>query len=116
MPTAALASPATPALTYDNVNVALMPLINTSLPFTDNFTAATNQQLSSNWLNTMNGNFVVANGVATSSAAGPGPVNIAFVNGPSVANVTVQADIDLSGAVGVPGQHFAGGEAKRRRF
>src|SRR5262249_55952979 len=64
-----------------------------SLPFNDNFTVATNQQLSNNWLNQV-GNFAVAGGVAT----GVGGLDVATVNGVSSVNEFVQADITVTGS------------------
>lgn len=79
----------------DNFTADILTLSNGSLPFADNFNAATNQQLNSSWLNQA-GNFQVAGGVAT----GAGPLNLATVNGVSTANVTIQADVDVTGAAG----------------
>jgi hypothetical protein len=88
---------ATAGTTFDNFNADALNPVNPGLPFGDNFNAATNQQLSNNWLNQL-GNFQVAGGVAT----GLGSLDIATVNGVSVLNSTVQADVTVN-----PGQ-FAG--------
>jgi hypothetical protein len=79
----------------DNFSADILTLTNAIPPFNDNFGTATNQQLSSSWLNRA-GNFQVAGGVAT----GVGPLNLATLNGFSTANVTVQADVNVAGAAG----------------
>jgi hypothetical protein len=81
----------TAGATFDNFSADVLTLTNNSLPFSDNFNAATNQQLSNSWLNQA-GNFQVAGGVAT----GNGGLDLATVNGVSVANVTVQADLTVA--------------------
>src|SRR5205823_7351331 len=75
----------------DNFSADVIILTNPVLPFTDNFNAATNQQLSSNWLERL-GNFKVTGGNATGQAA----LNIATVNGVSAANVFAEVDIALA--------------------
>jgi hypothetical protein len=79
----------------DNFNAGILTLNNGGSPFSDSFSAATNQQLSSFWLNQA-GNFQVAGGVAT----GVGPLNLATVNGISTVNATIQADVNVTGAAG----------------
>ncbi|HLW66793.1 MAG TPA: choice-of-anchor tandem repeat GloVer-containing protein [Gemmataceae bacterium] len=63
---------------------------NAILPFSDGFNIAANQQLSNNWLNQV-GNFQVAGGVATGQAG----LDVATLNSVNVANVSVQADINV---------------------
>ncbi|HEV3142504.1 MAG TPA: hypothetical protein VGZ47_01315, partial [Gemmataceae bacterium] len=71
-------------------------LNNPGLPFSDNFNAATNQQLSNSWLN-QQGNFQVSAGVAT----GLGSLDVATVNGINNSNVFVQADVNVpAGQIG----------------
>jgi len=81
--------------TVDNFSASTMPLTQVSLPFSDDFTTATNQQLSSNWLN-QRGNFQVSGGLA----AGHGLSNVATLNGVNAADVAVQADVNVTGAAG----------------
>jgi hypothetical protein len=81
--------------TVDNFSAAVMPLTQVSLPFSDDFTTATNQQLSSNWLNQI-GNFQVSGGLA----AGQTSLNVATLNGLNAADVAVQADVNVTGAMG----------------
>jgi hypothetical protein len=74
-----------------------------ALPFGDTFSAATNQQLSSSWLNQA-GSFQVGGGSAMAIGGSqvtvngvPDPnVNLATVNGISATNATVQADVTLA--------------------
>jgi hypothetical protein len=69
-------------------------LTNNTLPFTDNFTTATNQQLSNSWLN-QQGNFQVSGGVATALTS-PVGVDVATVNGINNTNGFVQADVNVA--------------------
>jgi hypothetical protein len=79
--------------TFDNFSADVLTLTNNTLPFSDNFSTATNRQLSNSWLN-QQGSFQVAGGVA----AGLGSLNVATVNGINNSNVFVQADVTLTGA------------------
>jgi hypothetical protein len=89
--------------TFANFSASVLTLNNPGLPFSDNFNAATNQQLSNSWLNQA-GIYQVAGGVAQGAAS----FNLATVNGVSAANVFVQADINL----GVSGLQYAGTVAR----
>jgi hypothetical protein len=76
-----------------NFSAGPLTLANQSLPFSDNFnTPGANGQLSTSWFNRVGNIQVTSAGVAR----GVGAPNVATVNGISVANVTVQADITLS--------------------
>jgi hypothetical protein len=79
----------------DNFSAGTLTLTTASLPFSDTFNSATNQQISNSWLNRL-GNFQVASGVAT----GLGPVNVATLNGVSATNVVQQADVNVIGGAG----------------
>jgi hypothetical protein len=81
--------------TVDNFTAAAAPLTQVSSQFNDDFTTATNQQLSSNWLNQL-GNFQVSGGLATGQAH----LNLATLNGINAADVAVQADVNVTGAAG----------------
>jgi hypothetical protein len=72
----------------------VLTLTSNSLPFSDNFSAATNQQLSNSWLN-QRGSFQI--NTATQTATGLGSFNLATVNGVKVADATVQATINVTG-------------------
>jgi hypothetical protein len=76
---------------FDDFTANALTLTNGSLPFADNFNAATNQQLSGSWLNQL-GNFQVSGGVAT----GHGALNVATVNVSRSANMLVQADVTIT--------------------
>jgi hypothetical protein len=77
--------------TIDNFSASVLSLTSPGLPFIDDFSTATNQQLSNNWLNQL-GNLQVAGGVAT----GLGGLDIATINGVSVTNSTVQALVSVA--------------------
>jgi hypothetical protein len=94
--------------TFDNFNAAALTLTNPGLPFNDDFKTATNRQLSSNWFNQL-GNFQVAGGAATAL----GGLDIATVNGVSVLNSTVQADVSVGAGefAGLVSRYSGPGEA-----
>jgi len=69
----------------------------TKLPFSDSFTSASDgSQLDSAWRDQF-GNIAVNN---SHQAVGVGDTNLSTVNGLSVGDVTVQGDIDVTGASG----------------
>ena len=78
--------------TVDNFTTdTIVPTVPASLPFTDTFTQSNGAQLSRNWTE-QQGNFNVNGGVLV--AVDPG-LSQAVVNGLSVGNVSVQADVTL---------------------
>src|SRR5207253_5871245 len=77
--------------TVDNFSADQINLANPGLPFSDDFSASVNQQLTTNWLERA-GNFTVQGGTATGNAA----LNVATVNGVSQANEFAQADVTLA--------------------
>jgi hypothetical protein len=85
--------------TFSNFSAGVLSLTNPGLSFSDSFSTAVNQQLSSNWLN-QQGNFQVTGGQAM--GLGGGLMNVATMNGVSTVNSTVQATVTVA-----PGQ-FAG--------
>jgi hypothetical protein len=82
----------TPGATEAAFSAQAQPLINVTLPFSDNFNTAVKGQLSASWLNDI-GNFEVSANAATGFSAG---ANIATLNGVSVANSTVTANVNVA--------------------
>lgn len=84
---------ATRGATLDNFTTSVITPTAPTPPFTDTFTLADGSQLSRNWTERQ-GNFGIAGGAARASAPG---ISLATLNGVTLANAVVQADI----AVGV---------------
>ena len=100
---------ATAGAVLKNFSAAPLSLTNPTLPFSDNFNSpGANAQLNGAWLNRV-GNVSVAGGAAT----GVADVNLALVNGITAANVTVQADINVSAvgqAAGIVARYAGSGD------
>jgi hypothetical protein len=84
--------------TFAIFHAGLDPRTTMPPPILDTFNATTDKQLSSIWTNLGNGN-VKVDGVATVNA----PSALAVLNGVSIANVVIQADVSVSSAANAYG-------------
>jgi hypothetical protein len=86
----------------DNLTYAELKLVPGTLPFRDSFNLSDGSQLDRFWIG-RKGNY----GVLNHQARGSGKLSLADLNGPQLANVAVEADVDvtLGGAAGLVARH-----------